>query len=381
MPGLRQAAAQRRLLVVAVAAYLLGCVAALAGWHYAQVAHRNASVEAFGRTTAQDVARLAVEPLMRQDRVALGLVASQVAERPQVRGIAVRTVDGDRFVVVGEAVPPGSPAFVAPIPVQDSVVGNVTVTLDRGAFGLSLAGLVRSSWWWFAAGLLLAVAGGLVADRRRSVSPPAVAARDDMAAEAAANSAAMPKSAEKAPPEMEASDPFVLVANLFARAGQPATERKEALRRGLTVAEAVAGQTGGEAAALADVGVALRFPGDGDPDAAYAAVRGALLLRAAMGHAALPPFRYALEQVPEALAAPAEAVTVMASVAADDQLLLGVAAAGRIEQPERLRLAAAESPAATVLPPLARPSQVVYGLAAEEAELAEEAAAVVAALA
>lgn len=380
MPGLRQAAAQRRLLVVAVAAYLLGCVAALAGWHYAQVAHRNASVEAFGRTTAQDVARLAVEPLMRQDRVALGLVASQVAERPQVRGIAVRTVDGDRFVVVGEAVPPGSPAFVAPIPVQDSVVGNVTVTLDRGAFGLSLAGLVRSSWWWFAAGLLLAVAGGLVADRRRSVSPPAVDAQDDAAAEAAADAAAMPSSAEKAP-EMEASGPFLLVANLFARAGQPAAEREEALRRGLAVAEAVAGQTGGEAAALADMGVALRFPGDGDPDAAYAAVRGALLLRAAMGHAALPPFRYALEQVPEALAAPAEAVTVMASVAADDQLLLGVAAAGRIEQPERLRLAAAESPAATVLPPLARPSQVVYGLAAEEAELAEEAAAVVAALA
>ena len=378
MPSLRQAAAQRRLLVVAVVAYLLGCVAALAGWHFAQVTHRTAAVEAFGRTTAQDVARLAVEPLMRQDRVALGLVASQVAERPQVRGIAVRTVDGDRFVVVGEAAPPGSPAFVAPISVQDSVVGNVTVTLDRGAFGLSLAGLVRSSWWWFAAGLLLAIAGGLVADRRRSAAPPAVAAPDDAAADAAADSAAVATSAETTTPVEETSGPLVLVANLFARAGQAAADREEALHRALTVAEAVAGQTGGEAAALADVGVTLRFPGDGEPDAAYAAVRGALLLRAAMGQAALPPFRYALEQVPETLA-PAEPVTVMASVAADDQLLLGAVAAGGIEQPERLRWATVESPAATVLPPRARPSHVVHGLAAEgEAELVKQAAALVA---
>lgn len=371
--------ARHRLLAAAVGGYLLGCAVALAGWHCAQAAQAAADAAAFGRTTAQDVALLAVEPLMRQDRVALGLAASRVAERPQVRGITVHTVDGEAFAVVGEAVPPGSPAFAAPIAVQDSVVGRVTVTLNQGAFGLSFAGLLRRAWWWFAAGLLLAAAGGQLADRRRS-RPPAAETQGDEAAQAATPSPTVAESVEEAEPAEEGG-PFLLVANLFARAGQPPEDREEALHRGLAVAEVVAEQTGGEAEALEDVGVAVRFPGEGQ-DAAYRAVRGALLLRTAMGQAGLPPFRYALEQMPKASAAPAETVTVMASVAADGQLLLGAAAAGRLEQLDRLLLEPVASPAAAVLPPLARPSHLVHSLDAEgEAELADRAAAIAAALA
>lgn len=380
MPRLRRSAVRHRLLAAAVGSYLLGCLVTLAGWHYAQAARGAADAVAFGRTTAQDVALLAVEPLMRQDRVALGVAASRVAERPQVRGITVHTVDGEAFAVVGEAVPPGSPAFAAPITVQDSVVGRVTVTLNQGAFGLSLAGLLRSAWWWFAAGLLLAAAGGQLADRRR-VAVPAAETQDEAAAETATPSSTVAQPGEVSAPAVDEGGPFLLVANLFARAGQPPEDREAALRRGLAVAEAVAGQTGGEAEALEDVGVAVRFPGDGQ-DAAYGAARGALLLRAAMGQAALPPFRYALEQVPETSAARAETVTVMASVAADGQLLLGAAAAGRLEQLEGLLLEPVASPAAAVLPPLARPSHLAVGLDAEgEAELAEQAAAIAAALA
>lgn len=371
--------ARRRLLAAAVGGYLLGCAVALAGWHYAQAARAAADAAAFGRTTAQDVALLAVEPLMRQDRVALGLAASRVAERPQVRGITVHTVDGEAFAVVGEAVPPGSPAFAAPIAVQDSVVGRVTVTLNQGAFGLSFAGLLRSAWWWLAAGLLLAAAGGQLADRRRS-RPPAAETQGEEAAQAVTPSPTVVESVEGAEPA-EDGGPFLLVANLFARAGQPPEDREEALRRCFAVAEAVAGQTGAEAEALEDVGVAMRFPGEAQ-DAAYAAVRGALLLRAAMDEANLPPFRYALRQVAATSAAPTESVTIMASVAADGQLVLGATAAGRLEQLERLLLEPVASPAAAVLPPLARPSHLAVGLDAEgEAELAEQATAIAAALA
>lgn len=375
MPRLSRSVARRRLLAAAVGGYLLGCAVALAGWHYAQAARAAADAAAFGRTTAQDVALLAVEPLMRQDRVALGLAASRVAERPQVRGITVHTVDGEAFAVVGEAVPPGSPAFAAPIAVQDSVVGRVTVTLNQGAFGLSLAGLLRSAWWWLAAGLLLAAAGGQLADRRRSPSP-VVEAQEEASAEAATPSPTVVESVEEAEPAEKEGGPFLLVANLFARAGQPPEDREEALGRGFAVAEAVAGQTGAEAEALEDVGVALRFPGEAQ-DAAYAAVRGALLLRTAMDEANLPPFRYALEQVAATSAAPTEGVAIMASVAADGQLVLGADAAGQLAQTERLQLETAESAAAMVLPPPARPSQVVLGIGAEEeAELARQAGAI-----
>ena len=375
MGRLSQAAARHRLLAVGVAGYLLGCAAVLAGWHYGQAAQEAAAIDAYGRTTARDVAWLAVEPLMRQDRVALGVAADRMAERPQVRAITVYTVDRAPFVSVGETVRPGAPAFRAPIRVQDSVVGHVTVTLNQAAFGSSLPQLLRGSWWWLAVGLLLAAAGSHVAERR--LSPPSVPAP----AAAETETPTISNAAEQANPAEVDGGPYLLIANLFARAGQSLADREQALRRGLAVAEAVAEQAKGEATALTDVGMAVRFPGDEQPDAAYAAVRAALMLRAALGQAALPPFRYALEQMPKATTDLTESVTAMASLAADGQLLLGAAAAGRLEQPERLLTAAVDSPAATVLPPSARPSQVVHGLAEGEAALAEQAAAIAAAAA
>lgn len=377
MGRLSQAAARHRLLAVGVAGYLLGCAAGLGGWHYGQAAHQAAAIEAYGRTTAQDVAWLAVEPLMRQDRVALGVAAGRMAERPQVCAITVYTVDRAPFVSVGETVQPGAPAFRAPIRVQDSVVGHVTVTLNQAAFGSSLPHLLRSSWWWLAAGVLLAAAGSHVAGGR--LSPPVPAPLEEAAAETATPTTS--NAAEQGNAAEVDGGPYLLVANLFARTGQSPADREQALRRGLAVAEAVAEHAKGEATALTDVGIAVRFPGDDRPDAAYAAVRGALLLRAAVDQAALPPFRYALEQLPKTATAPTESMTAMASVAADGQLLLGTAAAGRLKQPERLLTAAVDSPAATVLPPSARPNQVVHGLAEGEAALAEQAAAIVAAAA
>ena len=381
MGRLSQAAARHRLLAVGVACYLLGCAAVLGGWRYGQAAHEAAAIEAYGRTIAQDVAWLAVEPLMRQDRVALGVAADRMAERPQVRAITVYTIDRAPFVSVGETVQPGSPAFRAPIRVQDSVVGHVTVTLNQAAFASSLARLLGSSWWWLAAGLLLAGAGGHVAGRR--LSPPSVPAPPEPAppekAPAETATPATSPAAEEASPAEADGGPYLLVANLFARTGQSPADREQALRRGVAVAEAVAQQAKGEATALADVGIAVRFPGDEQPDAAHAAVRDALLLRAVLGQLGLPPFRYALEQVPKTATDPTEGVTAMASLAADGQLLLGAVAAGCLDRPQRLLMAAVDSPAAMVLPPSARPSQVVHGLAEGEAALAEQAAAIAAA--
>lgn len=367
----------RGLLVAAVAGCALGCLVALLAWAHAQTQWQAAAVKAFGRVVAEDVARLAVEPLMRQDRIGLGLLTNRIAERAQVRGIAVHTVDGRPFVVVGETAGQDSPTFATPVVVEDSVVGQVRVALDSSAFALSLGSLLLASWWYWPIGLALAAGGGLLAARGwRPVIPrtrPRAALRD----QATSSSEAAPRQSAE-PPD---ADALVLVANLFSRAGLAAAERDQALRRCLAAAQAVARQHHGNAESLDRVGVAVTFAGAG-PDAAYAALRGALALRAAMAQAdATPRFRYGLDRLANTVAEPANAVALLAALAADGELLLGASAFASLEQPDRLLLTPIDDPALRPLSPVARPSHAVRGVATDlEAELAAEAAAIAAAL-
>ena len=355
-------------MVVASVGYALGCGVALLAWVQVEAQRKAGAIEAFGNATAQDIAEWAVAPLMRQDRVALGLIASRVAERPQVRGINVQTVDGRPFVVVGEAVRPEAPSFAAPIAVQDSMVGSVRVSLNQDAFGLSLLRLLRLSWWLWPLGLLLAAGGGYLADRqsgRRTATPGPPAPEDP------APTPPVPADAAAA----EADGPFVLAANLFNRAGLAVAAEDDAMRRCSAMAEAVAQRCGGSTA-LVDTGVVVTFA----TSEADAALQGALLLQATMTlQEELAKFRYALERVPRNANAPADAVAAMASLAADGGLILGAAAVAGLEQPERVRLTAIDNPAAKLLPPGARPSHLVQGVAAaEEAALADQATALIA---
>lgn len=367
----------RGLLVAAVAGCALGCLVALLAWAHAQSQWQAAAVEAFGRVVAEDVARLAVEPLMRQDRIGLGLLTNRIAERAQVRGIAVHTVDGRPFVVVGETAGQDSPTFATPVVVEDSVVGQVRVVLDSSAFALSLGSLLLASWWYWPIGLALAGGGGLLAARGWRPAISQAVRRAVLRDKATSSSEAAPRQLAE-PPD---ADALVLVANLFSRAGLAAAERDEALRRCLAAAQAVARQHGGNAESLDRVGVAVTFAG-ARPDAAYAALRGALALRAAMAQAdAMPRFRYGLDRLANTVAEPADAVALLAALAADGELLLGASAFASLEQPDRLLLTPIDDPALRPLSPVARPSQVVRGVATDlEAELAAEAAAIAAAL-
>lgn len=360
----------RRGLVASVAGYALGCVAALLAWAQVEAQRAASDIEAFGAATAQEIAEWAVAPLMRQDRVALGLLTSRVAERPQVRGITVETVDRKSFVVVGDAVRRGMPTFNAPITVQDSVVGNVQVTLNGGAFELSLLRLLQLSWWCWPLGLLLAAGGGYLLDRRT-----ASARRPQKAAPAA--DAADPTPTEAQTDAALAEDgPLVLVANLFSRNDLSAADEDQAMQRCLAVAE----RCDGTAAPLADIGVAVTFAAP-QQDGADAALQAALLLQAAMAQQdSAVRFRYALQRMPQSDPAPADSLAAMASLAVDGELVLGAAAVAGLEQPERVQLTAMDNPAAKMLAPAVRPSHVVHPAAQEEAALAEQATALVASL-
>lgn len=375
---LKPTARGRGLLLAAVAGFVLGCCATLLAWGRAEAQRQTAAVQAFGSAMAADMAHLAVEPLMRQDRIGLSLLASRIAERPQVRGIAVDTVDGRPFAVVGEPAGQDLPTFAAAVAVEDSVVGNVRVTLNPAPFALSLRNLLLASWWYWPIGLAVASGGGLLAARRWRGDARA-SANTPLRHEAAASGAAVAGQSTAA--AAADSGALVLAANLFSRAGLAPAERDEALRRCLAAARAVARQHGGDAERLDRVGVAVTFPTTG-PDAAYAALRGALVLRAAMARsAAAPRFRYGLDWLASTVAEPASAVALLAALAADGELLLGASAFASLEQPSRLRLTPIDDPALRPLSPVARPSHLVQGMAAgEEAELAAQTAAVVAAL-
>ena len=364
----------RRGLIASVAGYALGCVAALLAWAQVEATRAASDIEAFGAATAQEIAEWAVAPLMRQDRVALGLLASRVAERPQVRGITVETADRKSFVVVGDAVRRGMPSFNAPITVPDSVVGNVQVTLNRDAFELSLLRLLRLSWWGWPLGLLLAAGGGYLLDRRMA------SARRPQKAAPAADAADPTPTEAQTDAALAENGPLVLVANLFSRTDLSATDEDQAMQRCLAVAEAVAEGRNGTATPLANIGVSVTFTAP-QPDAADSALQAALLLQAAMAQQDdAVKFRYALQRMPQSDPTPADNLAAMASLAADGELVLGAAAIAGLDQPDRVQLTAIDNPAAKMLAPAVRPSHLARPATEDEAGLAEQAAALVASL-
>ena len=110
-------------------------------------AERSASaMSRYGSTVAEDLAYHAVEPLLRRDRIQLGLLTNRVAARPEVLQIAIRTADERLFVVAGRAAPETAPTYSRPVTVEDTVAGDVTVALNPESFPPPLANILKQSW-------------------------------------------------------------------------------------------------------------------------------------------------------------------------------------------------------------------------------------------
>lgn len=78
-------------------------------------AERSASAMShYGNTVAEDLAHHAIDPLLRRDRIQLGLLTNRLAARPEVHRIEVRTVDERLFVVAGRATPATAPSYNRP---------------------------------------------------------------------------------------------------------------------------------------------------------------------------------------------------------------------------------------------------------------------------
>ena len=365
------------LVVAAVGGYIAAFVVATAAWSLVDAQRSAADRDRFGDALAKDLAHLAVDPLMRQDRVGLGLLAKRLAERPQVAHIAVYTVDGQPFVVVGDPMRDTHP-YSEPVALDNTVVGNVRVTLHGGAFGLPVARLLALTWWHWLVGIALLAAGFL--------GGVEVLARRQHAASTGD----------------EERDAYLLIANLFHRAPMSNDERQAAIERSLAIAERIATRFRGEAAPLPNTGVVMTFGDIDHPDRAFEAVCAALLLRRLSstitpfesrreGETAFVsgPFRYAVDlatRLPPsandprlASAESVRGIKLLSALAPDGGLVIGNSCKASIERPERLLLDAFENPAAKLLSPgAATPGGIVRGVVSSEHDRLDQAAQAIA---
>lgn len=326
----------------------------------------------YGHTVAEDIAHHAVEPLLRRDRIQLGLLTNRLVARPEVRSIAIGTVDEQLFVVAGRPASAAAPSYVRPIMVEDTVAGDVTVTLNTESFMQPLADILRESWQYVLAGLAFTIFvfhfATHLGSPRASTSAPGGGSPDS-------------------PPRA-----FVVAANLPLRSLSQAAERERLLAYGMAIAGRVANLYAGHAAALPGSGVVLVFPVSGSGDRCFEVVCAALLTQRLLSANASPvepdpdsppdtvdsdasdPFRYGVDYAEASIAIHDDSVkasavanvALLASLADAGELVLGQAAFETLQRPERVELEPLENPAAEALSSEATiPRGKIRGIASE----------------
>ena len=354
--------------------YLTAFAVAMVTWSIVNAERSAFAMARFGETAARDIAFLAAEPLLRQDRIRLSLLAGRMVKHPEVRRIAIHTVDEQPFVVVGASAPRDASPYAKPVMVDATVVGNVRITLNADTFGLPVRQLLAETWFYWLAGLVIVAGafqcGWLLATRLRQSR----AAADIASCESAVDSDAATDMAT-----------CLLVANLFKCAGPTLDQRERVLREGLAIAEQVAASHDGVASKLPDTGLLLAFDATERNDRAFDVVCAALDLRRRLVawqteqtsrhempfDAAPLPFRYCIDATTEALGTHAQAldaepriraIVLLASLARDGEIIICERAYADLAEPERLVLDDFNNPAVALVSD-ETPKGIVRGIA------------------
>lgn len=377
------------LPLAAVAAYLLGVLVSLLAMTALEAKRQAFAAERFGTALAEQLAARAEEPLLRQDRVRLGVAANRAAAATEVRQVAIHTMDGRPFVVAGTPPEPDAATYVQPVTVADEVTGEVRITLAADAFATPIGRVVAIAGPFWAAGLALTCLAAFFGGRTFAWW------RGDGRRQPGPETAPTPA----LPPVAESSGKCLVVANLFADTDLHPEARERALAAAAEVAGQIAGVYGAEVAPPPRAGCAVVL-GDATPEPMFNAVCAAVLLRGLLerwqdrqveqGEALLarpgpPPrlFRYAVDHCDADQSAAAtdselaSEVLLLSSLVRNGEIAIGKAGLAAVEGAERLLVAPFDNPAAAVLPGLAAPGGVVRGLAADhEAALQAQADAI-----
>lgn len=244
---------------------------ALAVWLIITLTDRqDARTANFGDALARATAELAVEPMIRDDRMHLGVIGNRLSEAPEVRGVATYDA-GERLLASTGDLPP--PHFTAPVVVDAEIIGYVRVAVDPGA--LAAAHPARAPALLAAALLLpLLVAVGTTLARTLPGGAAAWQRREPAGSGSVSEDAAAPPVAD----EPISTRHYLLAVNLYNQLSLQPTEREFELSLCMELADAVAGVYQGQVVALPGVGVLLDFDDTGDPDRPVAVIRAAFLL-------------------------------------------------------------------------------------------------------
>lgn len=343
LPGVRRFLKSNALTLAAASGYIIALGVALASFGVVNSERAASTMSRYGNAVAEDLAHHAVDPLLRRDRIQLGLLTNRVAARPEVRRIAIHTVDEKLFVVAGSTASGSAPTYIRPITVQDTVAGELNVMLNADSFAVPITRVIADSWQFVLAGLALTVFSFYFGRRWGSRG-------------AAARGSA--KTSLQTPMKE-----FVVAADLPRQSASEVAEREALLANAMTVAQRVSNLYAGHAAALADAGIVLVFPTGGSNDRAFEVMCAAWLVRRLLasepgtgkdaGHA----FRYGVDfsetGVPvhdgTVKASAVSNVLLLASLAGAGELVLGQTAYEALDHPDRLHLEELENPAVEAL--------------------------------
>jgi hypothetical protein len=314
---------------------------------------RDERMDRFGAATVGALGKLAMEPLLKQDLLHLGVIANRLVEMDEVAAVATYTVDHQLLTLTGVM---EGPQYAESIDIEGSVVGHVRIALDPAAFdtgitapenrslvmtvsailvlvsafGTATLGSILREW---RAGRLIFSAPDLGEHLRRRVR------QDPVGADAEAPE---PEPVEVVPPPTIRH--YLLGVNLYNQLSLKGVEREFELSLCTELAEAVALEYQGQVVSLPGLGALVDFDHTDEADRAFRIVCASFALaRLLSDEAPFGIYRLGLhlvsrpgdEPLPLDHAA-VQDVALLSALARDNTLAISETIVEAIEQPERL---------------------------------------------
>jgi len=268
------------VLLAAVISALLAALGLLVTWTLFDP--QQARMDRFGASTVAALAELSMEPLLKQDRLHLGVIGNRLVELDEVTAVATYTVDNQLLTLSGTLT---GPQFAESISIDENIVGHVRIALAPAAFagGIS-APQNRSQALGFSLLIILGAALGasvlsnVLREWRagrlvfvRPALPPAMRRNRRRAPVTGAESADdedTDEPIEEAPPPADIRH-YLLGVNLYNQLSLQGAEREFELSLCTELAEAVALEYQGQVVSLPGLGALVDFDHTNEEDRAF----------------------------------------------------------------------------------------------------------------